>query len=68
MQVKEKLKHVWVALLGTMVIAGCSSTATEPLVEQQPAKLVSIECMDLGPLRRSWLNWAGRHRSSPSRG
>ena len=37
MQVKEKLKHLWVALLGTLVIAGCSSTATEPLVEQQPA-------------------------------
>ena len=37
MQVKEILKHLWVAVLGTLVIAGCSSTATEPVVEQQPA-------------------------------
>ena len=37
MQVKEKLIHLWVAVLGTLVIAGCSSMATEPVVEQQPA-------------------------------
>jgi peptidoglycan-associated lipoprotein len=36
MQVQEKLKRLWVALFGTLVIAGCSSTATEPVVEQQP--------------------------------
>ena len=36
MQVQKKLKCLWVALFGTLVIAGCSSTATEPVVEQQP--------------------------------
>ena len=36
MQVQEKPKRLWVALFGTLVIAGCSSTATEPVVEQQP--------------------------------
>ena len=37
MQVQEKIKHLWVAVLAALVIAGCSSTATEPVVEQQPA-------------------------------
>ena len=41
MQVQEKIKHLWVAVLATLVIAGCSSTATEPVVEQQPATEVA---------------------------
>ena len=41
MQVQEKIKHLWVAVLAALVIAGCSSTATEPVVEQQPATEVA---------------------------
>ncbi len=37
MQIQEKIQHLLIVMLATLVIAGCSSTATEPVVEQQPA-------------------------------
>ena len=47
MQVQKKLQCLWVVLFGTLVIAGCSSTATEPVVEQQPvteiAEVVEVD-------------------------
>lgn len=42
MQVQEKIKHLLIVALGALVIAGCSSTATEPVVEQQPAAEVEV--------------------------
>lgn len=37
MQTQERIKRLFAAALGTLVVAGCSSTAIEPVVEQQPA-------------------------------
>ena len=35
MQIQNRIKHLLVTMLGALVIAGCSSTATEPVVEEQ---------------------------------
>ena len=47
MQVQERIKHLLVAMLGALVIAGCSrSTATEPVVEEQP-EIETVEVVEV---------------------
>ena len=36
MQIQGRIKHLLVVMFGALVIAGCSSTATEPVFEEQP--------------------------------
>ena len=46
MQIQERIKHLLVTMLGALVIAGCSSTATEPVVEEQP-EMEAVEVVEV---------------------
>ena len=46
MQIQRRIKHLLVVMLGALVIAGCSSTATEPVVEEQP-EMEAVEVVEV---------------------
>jgi peptidoglycan-associated lipoprotein len=46
MQIQGRIKHLLVVMFGALVIAGCSSTATEPVVEEQP-EMEAVEVVEV---------------------